>query len=265
MNRNQLKTLNKWLAKQHRKPIVLRGARQVGKSTLVRLFSEQQNLPLAEINLERFPDLGPTFTQKDPIRLLNLLESLPNINSISENSILFLDEIQAVPEAIPMLRYFYEDMKNLPVVAAGSLLEFALSDHQFSMPVGRVEYLHMGPMTFTEFLDAINEAKLASIIRTFKTGDDLEKSTIRLSKLTGKISPSMSVREAWSEFSMYLTLLPALWVTRSSTVSFPVRIKVSQLKKILSFYVWHACCPKSYTAIVADCHYKRISKKKSTS
>ena len=174
MNRNQLKTLNKWLAKQHRKPIVLRGARQVGKSTLVRLFSEQQNLPLAEINLERFPDLGPTFTQKDPVRLLNLLESLPNINSISENSILFLDEIQAVPEAIPMLRYFYEDMKNLPVVAAGSLLEFALSDHQFSMPVGRVEYLHMGPMTFTEFLDAINEAKLASIIRTFKTGDDLD-------------------------------------------------------------------------------------------
>ena len=93
--------------------------------------------------------------------LLNLLEALPGINPISEDSLLFLDEIQAVPEAIPALRYFYEDLKQIPVLAAGSLLEFALSDHQFSMPVGRVEYLHMGPMTFTEFLGALDENKLA--------------------------------------------------------------------------------------------------------
>ena len=173
MNRKQLKQLQYWFRKSNRKPLVIRGARQVGKSTLVRLFAEQQNLPIAEINLERYTDLGSSFEHKDPARLIDVLEALPGIDAISSNSLLFFDEIQSVPEAIPALRYFHEDMSHLPVVAAGSLLEFALSDHQFSMPVGRVEYLHMGPMTFTEFLQALGESKLASIIRRFKIGDEI--------------------------------------------------------------------------------------------
>ena len=151
----------------------MRGARQVGKSTLVNLFAEEQNRPLAEINLERYPDLAFAFEQNDPVSLLNLLEALPKIKSISSDALLFLDEIQAVPEAIPALRYFHEDMKQLPVLAAGSLLEFALSDHRFSMPVGRVEYLHMGPMTFSEFLDALEETKLLSVIHSFSIGDEI--------------------------------------------------------------------------------------------
>jgi len=175
LNRNQLITLGKWLQKPNRKPIVIRGARQVGKSTLVRLFSELQNRPLAEINLERYPDLTPAFKDKDPVSLVNLLEALPNVNAITSDSLLFLDEIQAVPEAIPTLRYFYEDLKELPVLAAGSLLEFALTEHHFPMPVGRVEYLHMGPMTFTEFLDALDETKLTSIIKTFNISDNLDQ------------------------------------------------------------------------------------------
>ncbi len=173
MNRKQLNQLEYWFSKPNRKPLVIRGARQVGKSTLVRLFSEQQNLPLAEVNLERYSDLGSSFNRNDPVSLVDVLEALPGIHAIAPNSLLFLDEIQAVPEAIPALRYFYEEMSQLPVVAAGSLLEFALSDHQFSMPVGRVEYLHMGPMTFTEFLDALGESKLASIIRRFEIGDEI--------------------------------------------------------------------------------------------
>lgn len=173
MNRKQLNRLKNWFSKSNRKPLVIRGARQVGKSTLVRLFAEQQDLSLAEVNLERHSDLGSSFERKDPTSLINVLEALPNTHAISSNSLLFLDEIQAVPEAIPSLRYFYEDMGQLPVVAAGSLLEFALSEHQFSMPVGRVEYLHMGPMTFTEFLDALGESKLASLVRTFEIGDEI--------------------------------------------------------------------------------------------
>jgi predicted AAA+ superfamily ATPase len=173
LNRKQLNQLEYWFSKPNRKPLVIRGARQVGKSTLVRLFSEQQNLSLAEINLERYSDLGSSFNRNDPVSLVDVLEALPGINAIAPDSLLFLDEIQAVPEAIPALRYFYEDMGHLAVVAAGSLLEFALSDHQFSMPVGRVEYLHMGPMTFTEFLDALGESKLASIIKRFEIGDEI--------------------------------------------------------------------------------------------
>jgi predicted AAA+ superfamily ATPase len=92
---------------------------------------------------------------------------------IGADSILFLDEIQTTPSAIPALRYFYEDMGQLPVVSAGSLLEFALSEHRFSMPVGRIQYLHMGPMTFTEYLDAMGEHKLKSEINSYSPGKEI--------------------------------------------------------------------------------------------
>lgn len=174
MDRKQFELLEAWLAKRNRKPVVLRGARQVGKSTLVRLFAERRRRPLAEINLERFPELAAAFRRRRPQELLDLFESLPGIDRITPRTLLFLDEIQAVPEAIPALRYFYEDMGDQPLVAAGSLMEFALSDHRFSMPVGRVEYLHMGPMTFTEFLDALKETKLVELVRAFELGIEID-------------------------------------------------------------------------------------------
>lgn len=174
MQRKQLKLLQKWLNRSNRKPVILRGARQVGKSTLVRLFAEQFHRPLAEINLERYPDLAAAFERLQPESLVDLFEALPGINPITPESLLFLDEIQAVPAAIPKLRYFFEDFGEIPLIAAGSLMEFALSNHQFSMPVGRVEYLYMGPMTFTEFLDALNETRLAAIIRSFEMGGEID-------------------------------------------------------------------------------------------
>ncbi len=182
MKRQQLIRLKEWLKNPHRKPLIIRGARQVGKSTLVTLFSEhlcdetpaQNKTTLALVNLERHSDLNTSFKSNDPHKILNILEMLPDINGISEETLIFFDEIQAVPEAIPALRYFYEDLPRQPVLAAGSLLEFVLSNHQFSMPVGRVEYLHMGPMTFTEFLDGINENKLAEFIRTFEWQETIE-------------------------------------------------------------------------------------------
>ncbi len=80
------------------------------------------------------------------------------------DSILFLDEIQATPFALQALRYFYEELPELPVVAAGSLLEFVLSKHNFSMPVGRIEYAHLGPMTFEEYLSEIDESLLKHLV-----------------------------------------------------------------------------------------------------
>ena len=173
MNRNQLIFIDKWLKDANRKPLVIRGARQVGKSTLVKLAAEQLNLPLALINLERFPELNASFQSLDLRAIINELEALPGIGDLAPNSLLFLDEIQAVPEAIPALRYFYEDMPEIPLLSAGSLLEFVLSDHKFSMPVGRVQYLHMGPMTFTEFLEALGEIKLKNEIDTYELGKDI--------------------------------------------------------------------------------------------
>ena len=173
MYRQQSKFLQKWLKNKNRKPLVVRGARQVGKSTLVELFAKKMHIKLCSVNLERYPELASIFANKEPREILQQIEFLPNIKSIGDDTLLFLDEIQAVPEAIPALRYFYEDMPDFPVVSAGSLLEFALADHTFSMPVGRIQYLHMGPMTFSEFLFALNEDKLFRFIKKYELGQGI--------------------------------------------------------------------------------------------
>lgn len=173
MQRQQLQFLQTWLKNKKRKPLVVRGARQVGKSTLVELFAQEHHVKLCNVNLERYPELASIFAGKDPRQILQQVEFLPKMKTISDDTLLFLDEIQAVPEAIPALRYFYEDMPDFPVISAGSLLEFALADHTFSMPVGRIQYLHMGPMTFTEFLSATGEEKLAGFIHQYELGQEI--------------------------------------------------------------------------------------------
>jgi predicted AAA+ superfamily ATPase len=170
MYRHQYQFLEQWLNNKNRKPLIIRGARQVGKSTLVELFAKQHGLTLLNVNLERHPALNKTFISNDPEHILQQIEALPKMPMLDENSILFLDEIQAIPKAIPTLRYFYEEQTGLPLVSAGSLLEFALADHSFSMPVGRIQYCHLGPMTFSEFLLALGEDKLYQFISQYKWG-----------------------------------------------------------------------------------------------
>lgn len=156
MKRKADERLQKWIDSPRRKPILLRGARQVGKSTLVRNFAHARGLVLNEINLERHRDLTNVFSSMDMSAICTRISAILGRDIQAKGSLLFLDEIQAVPEAIAALRYFYEDMPELPVVAAGSLLEFALAKHSFSMPVGRIEYLHLGPMDFKEFAEEMN-------------------------------------------------------------------------------------------------------------
>nr|CAA6820381.1 MAG: Predicted ATPase (AAA+ superfamily) [uncultured Thiotrichaceae bacterium] len=170
MQRRQIQFLYNWLENKKRKPLIIRGARQVGKSTLVELFAQQQSRTLLNVNLERYPELTSAFTSNNPEQILREIETLPRMPDCDEQAVLFLDEIQAIPLAIPSLRYFYEDQPELPVISAGSLLEFTLSDHQFSMPVGRIQYLHMGPMTFSEFLSASGEEKLYQIVTEYMPG-----------------------------------------------------------------------------------------------
>ena len=166
MHRHRLKDMQEWLQRPGRKPLILRGARQVGKSTLVRLFCEAaSDRDLLTVNLERHPHLAETFAHNDPATVLDVIEAVSE-RSRSEHTILFLDEIQAAPAAFASLRYFLEEMPELPIVAAGSLLEFMLSDHTFSMPVGRIQYLDLGPMTFSEFLRAAGQERLAEMRRS---------------------------------------------------------------------------------------------------
>lgn len=172
MQRFSSEKLKDWLVSNHRKPLVIRGARQVGKSTLVRQFAHAQELTLHEVNLERHLALTDAFSSQDTQRILRELEFICGKGPIKgEGDLLFLDEIQAVPIALQSLRYLYEDRPELPVVAAGSLLEFALSKHSFSMPVGRIEYLFLGPMTFAEMLEELGEDVLLDLLRQYQTDD----------------------------------------------------------------------------------------------
>ena len=166
MERHRLTDLGTWLRVPGRKPLIVRGARQVGKSTLVELFAKAEGRRLSVVNLERHPDIAEVFASNDPTAILNLLNTVADM-PLSDQSVLFLDEIQAVPAAIASLRYFFEEQPQLPVVAAGSLMEFALADRAFAMPVGRIDYLNLGPMTFTEFLAAVGKQGLATAIDAF--------------------------------------------------------------------------------------------------
>lgn len=173
MQRSCMSLLNKWIGSARRKPLVIRGARQVGKTWIVRQFAKEQNKKLLEINFEKQKDYASYFSSNDPKKILLNLESAFSITIDPQKSILFLDEIQAVPEIFAKLRWFAEDMPELPVIAAGSLLEFMLGDHSFSMPVGRIAYLHLEPLTFEEFLLASNRQKLVDFLKSYHMGDEI--------------------------------------------------------------------------------------------
>lgn len=160
------KDLRAWVASSKRKPLILRGARQVGKSTAARSLAASAGLDLVEINLERYSYLNKVFASFDLAKIFLELDSIAgrSIRSL-ERPLLFLDEIQATPAALAALRYFYEDLPELPVLAAGSLLEFALADFQYSMPVGRVEYRFIGPLSFEEYLAAAGENFLLQVLQ----------------------------------------------------------------------------------------------------
>lgn len=156
--------LKNWLDSSDRKPLILRGARQVGKTWAVRELAKQSGRKLIEINFERDPELSSLFTTNDPKKIIYNLEAYFNLDIHVTDSILFLDEIQAASLLISKLRWFYEELPELPVIAAGSLLEFALSELDYSMPVGRVSYMFMNPMSYQEFLWAMGEDRLAESI-----------------------------------------------------------------------------------------------------
>lgn len=147
--------LEKWKKKPSRKPLVLRGARQVGKTTLVKEFAKSY-LHSIVLNLERPSDIRYFKQFDDAKTIVNALFATYSISfDQAKNTLLFIDEIQESPEAIAMLRYFYEDVPQLHIIAAGSLLEHVMQDVK-SFPVGRVEYLYLHPLNFDEYLQAKN-------------------------------------------------------------------------------------------------------------
>ncbi len=165
MKRSIDAVLRAWRDDSRRKPLLIRGARQVGKSWSVHRFGKQEFTDIAVINLEAEPQVAELFRSMNPREMLNKIEILTGQQIVPGKTLLFIDEIQAFPKAVSALRYFYEEVPELHVIAAGSLLEPILNASNFSMPVGRIEYLYMKPLSFEEFLLAQGQETLAEALR----------------------------------------------------------------------------------------------------
>lgn len=149
--RKALSHLKKWAKNKNRKPLILRGARQVGKTTLVQMFSKQYD-NYVYLNLEHYAD-RKLFNEKLNIHeIIRAISVQKNVSLVNGKTLLFIDEIQNSPYAITMMRYFYEQTRELHVIAAGSLLEAMIGHQQISFPIGRVDFLFLYPFTFYEFL-----------------------------------------------------------------------------------------------------------------
>lgn len=165
ISRNILESLRVWGRKSRRKPLVIRGARQVGKTTLVKEYGKEFDFFVA-LNLEREADRSLFDRATSPAELLEIirLTRLPSSESIDDKKVLiFIDEIQSEPKAIGMLRYFYEDFPHIHIIAAGSRLQ-ELFKTKVSFPVGRVEYMTMRPCFFDEFLSGVGKDGLREVV-----------------------------------------------------------------------------------------------------
>ena len=162
--RQLMEELQRWSEKENRKPLVLRGARQVGKTTLVDEFSKQYDVYI-KLNLEQSTDAF-IFSKTDNVKEIYqyLCVQKKVVVDSNKRTLLFIDEIQNEPKAVGLLRYFYEEMPWLHIIAAGSRLQ-TLIKQRVSFPVGRVEYLALRPCCFMEYLGAMGEDALAQMIR----------------------------------------------------------------------------------------------------
>lgn len=172
MNRDFYKTLVEWKDAVDRRPLLIRGARQTGKTYIVSEFGKSEFEHFVYINFERNPEFKEIFNTLIPDEIKEKISLFTSQRVIPGKTLIFLDEIQECPNAIVSLRYFYEELPGIHVIGAGSLLEFVLSSENFRMPVGRIQYLYLYPFSFGEFLDAMGETELRSHILKFS---NLEK------------------------------------------------------------------------------------------
>jgi len=166
VERKITKYLNEWKNSPHRKPLILQGARQTGKTYSILAFGREQYANVAYLNFEIVPSLKKTFDESiDPAYLIPLLSRACGQTIIKEKTLIVLDEIQLCERALTSLKYFYESVPEYHIIAAGSLLGVAVNRDQFSFPVGKVDMKTLYPMDIEEFMLAFGERELAAGIR----------------------------------------------------------------------------------------------------
>src|SRR3989338_8309650 len=176
MKRSIETALVEWKDKKNRFPLILRGARQVGKSFVIQQFGKKHFERFVSVNFEEMPEVATCFSTLNPTIIIQRISLLVQQEIVPQKTLLFLDEIQNCPEAIMALRYFKEKLPDLHVIAAGSLLEFALKNESISIPVGRVEFLYLKPLSFHEFLTALGFESLQEHLKTISLQNPLAES-----------------------------------------------------------------------------------------
>ncbi len=199
MKRLVYQRLKEWSKETERKPLILRGARQVGKSYAVQKLGESFD-NFIEINFEFSQSFLPIFEEDlDPQRIVQQISVLTKQKIVPGKTLLFFDEIQSCPRAITSLRYFYEKMPELHVIAAGSLLEFA---HELvGIPVGRVQSLYVHPVTFFEYLAADGEELLLEqILKEEKLSEVVHKKILKHVGIYLALGGMPEVLRSWIEY-----------------------------------------------------------------
>ena len=172
MKRFILDELIKWKESKYRKPLILKGARQIGKTYILKQFGEENYEGVAYFNFDHDEDLYNLFNNtKDPKRILEQLSFIYGKAILPEKTLIIFDEIQECPNALNSLKYFQEEANEYHIVCAGSLLGIRLSHTSF--PVGKVEFLNMYPMTFSEFLIADNCENLVEYMKSIKSIENI--------------------------------------------------------------------------------------------
>jgi len=173
IQRDILNDLEKWKNSRYRKPLVLQGARQVGKSFILQQFGKQCFENCCYVNFDLEKEHKAEFAKtKNPVRLVDYLISVKGINISSEKTLIIFDEIQECNDALNALKYFNEQMPEQAVVCAGSLLGVALKRQGASFPVGNVDFLTLYPVSFKEFL-ALHDEKLLLFLEQYITANQL--------------------------------------------------------------------------------------------
>ncbi len=205
--RNILQDLEIWDKEKDRKPLIIRGARQVGKTTAIDIFARKFDHYLY-MDLEK-PEYANIFERglqfDDLLQAIYLTKKLPYSRG---KTLLFLDEIQACPAALPAIRNFYESAKELRVIAAGSLLDVMIGKNQISFPVGRVRYLFMYPLTFEEYLRSQGEETLLELLRTKPLPEFALENMFTLFHQFTLIGGMPEIVKHWSEHRDIVALTP---------------------------------------------------------
>ncbi len=176
MKRTQSDYLKEWINRKTRKSLVIRGARQVGKTTLVRLLCEETGMRLIEVNMEDPQEFPLLLHQNDPHKVFEAIALSRRISNIDpDRCVFFFDEAQHCPALVPFLRYCFERAPEYRVILTGSLLEFTLAADNYSFPVGRVEFLYLGPMTFEEYLDGTGNHGAVQRLQQVRVDEPLDE------------------------------------------------------------------------------------------